>query len=199
MKKYLVIIFLIIIGVSMYISYLYFIKPSISVENVNGQSITIKYSNLSPSTRVALVDNNGNFWALEWTPQLSSDTTSVTAEKGTPLWTYFLRATNADMTKTMAESKPFSLGEAGNPTASIDQQSLISSSVTPTLSGSANVYDVWVVVEISGRQVYSEEADVINGYWQATLPKVEEGDYIVKIYDENMNLLTSGSLLIANK
>jgi len=205
MKKLLIIFAVIILGLGLYGAYWYFTQPRISVESVNGQSITFKYANLPPGnmsgppygTRIALIDTNGGFFAVQWKPTRSGVAT-VTPLPGTPLGTLFLRVLNYDTGKILAESGTFELGAAGPPTASIDQETLTSSSATPTITGTSNSFNLGVIVESSGRRVYAEEADVVNGRWSATLtPPLTPGTYTVKIYDSEMNqIFTTGTLLV---
>src|SRR3989344_1287873 len=131
MRKFLIIFAVIILGLGLYGAYWYFTQPRISVESVNGDSITFNYANLPPGsyaaapdgTRVGLVNAAGSLQGyVQWTPPTQSGSATVTAPRGTAPGTYLLRAHDADADKPLAESGTFELGAAGSPMASIDQQ-----------------------------------------------------------------------------
>ena len=100
-------------------------------------------------------------------------------------------------------------------TATIDQNSLNSSSILPTLSGTAiNTNSISVVVRDAGGAVVasSKQISVANGrwfvpmgntntnvtanqYWWIAYP-LNSGSYTVSVYDQNNTVLTTGTLVI---
>lgn len=83
-------------------------------------------------------------------------------------------------------------------TTAFDKESLVTSTSSPTITGTSNTPKVSLVVAKNNQTVFTSPLNsVLNGRWSITIPKISTGTYGLSLYDANNLLLIVGNLIAA--
>ncbi len=202
MKKYYILLSIVVIGAVSYFAYVSLFLQRVTVVNVDMQNISYKYANLSENDSVVFLKETSSDWYMHRKLSGTGEAEGM-FPPGMPFGTYHLSVLNTQTGKHSAKSKSFVYDSVGKPIVTIDGNSLIASSRHPVISGSAkNISDIAILVEDkSSRRYFGGEVDLNGSIWSVTLSEAElpKGEYTVKIFnsrDDSQGVLASGKLVV---